>query len=94
MSNEALQGLTAITDRKSDGSKIMGAHHGTESGACEIRDGRCQNIDDAVHGIGAMHDAAGAAQHLDRCGLSGIGFEEFVDVAEAGGSKREAILEE
>ena len=40
-----------------------------------------------------MHGRARPAQHFDRLRLSGVHFEQFVDVAEAYGPQRKAIFQ-
>jgi hypothetical protein len=53
-----------------------------------------QDVDDAVHRVGSVQGAAGAADHFDRVGLFRVDLEHLVDVAEAGRPDRNAVLEE
>jgi hypothetical protein len=60
----------------------------------EVGRGRRDHIDDAVHRVRAVDRGAGPAENLDGRGLRGVQLEQLVDVAEAGGPYRKAVLEQ
>jgi len=56
--------------------------------------GRDRNdVDRAMHRARTVNDARRSAQHFDRARLLAVDLEQFVDVAEARGPDRNAVLE-
>ena len=70
---------------------VVGAAFDAEGGRC-ARFGGIDDIDDAVQCIGAIHRCAGPANDFDAARLLGVGFEQFVDVTEAGRAQRHAVF--
>ena len=100
-------GVVAVAARRRgvgiDAPSIAAAaetHLGVIVGSCfdaappTIRAGRGNGVDDAMQRVAAEQGAGGAAQNLDGGGLFGIQLEQIVDVAEAGGANRDAVLQQ
>ena len=53
---------------------------------------RQHNVDHAVHGIGAVESTRRAAYHFDSLSVFRVGVKQFVNITEAGGTQRYALL--